>query len=206
MDYLNLSTTNVAVMSLLYSSFLLIITPGPNNLMLAASGLNFGIKATIPHMIGVQSGFALILFLVCLGVGQLFTLYPILQTVLTYLGSAYLFFLAYKIATAAGVGKLKQKGKPFTIIQAALFQWINPKAWVAAITFSSAFGLSAETLIIDSIATVLTLVTTGTTCAIVWTFFGAGLRRWMQDEKHLKAFNYLMAGLLSIMVIFMLLS
>ena len=136
-----LSVTNIAILALANFVFAASITPGPNNLMLATSGLNFGLTRTIPHMLGVVFGFLLMVFLACLGLGKVFQIVPILQTVLTYLGGAYMLYLAYRIATASGISNGAAKSKPLSFTEAALFQWINPKAWMMAITFSSAFGL-----------------------------------------------------------------
>ncbi len=206
MDSLFNISTNIAIIPLANFVIVATITPGPNNLMLAASGLNVGFKRTIPHMFGVIFGFIFMVFLACLGLGKLFTYWPLLQEILTYAGCAYLLYLAYRIGTAAGIGKLEGKGKPFTFLEAALFQWINPKAWMMAITFSSAFGLEGDNLAIDTMITILVDFMVGAPCVFIWASFGAGLRKWMKDEKHLHIFNYIMALLLIATIPFMLIN
>lgn len=109
------------------------ITPGPNNIMLASSGLTFGFRRTIPHMLGVNLGFTLMLVLVGLGLGTMFQQLPWLYTVLKYAGAMYLLYLAWKIAMSGPLESGAQRGRPFTFMQAALFQWVNPKAWVMAV-------------------------------------------------------------------------
>ena len=108
------------------------ITPGPNNLMLMASGANFGFRRTIPHMVGISLGHAFMVMLVGLGLGKLFDTYPVAQTVLQVLSTGYLLYLAWKIANAAPPQEGVARGKPFTFFQAAAFQWVNPKAWYMA--------------------------------------------------------------------------
>ena len=111
------------------------ITPGPNNLMLMASGANYGFRLTIPHMLGVSIGFMLMALLVGMGLAQLFQVFPVSYTVLKVVSVLYLLFLAWKIATAATPGSnTSASGQPFTFVQAALFQWVNPKAWTMALT------------------------------------------------------------------------
>ncbi|MTI09070.1 LysE family translocator [Curvivirga aplysinae] len=198
------SFTNVALLPLANFVFVASVTPGPNNLMLAASGLNFGLQRTVPHAAGVALGFLFMVLMACMGLGQLFTIFPLLQSILTYAGSAYLLYLAYRIGTAAGVGKVESKAKPLTFIEAALFQWINPKAWMMAVTFSSAFGLQSDNLANDAAVTLLVVLFFGVPCILIWTSFGSALRRWMKDEKHLRIFNYIMATLIVATVPFML--
>ena len=109
------------------------ITPGPNNVMLATSGLNFGFRRTIPHLLGVSIGFTLMVFLVGVGLGSVFQQVPALYTVLKYAGAAYLLYLAWKIANAGEMKDGVSRARPMTFLQAAAFQWVNPKAWVMAV-------------------------------------------------------------------------
>jgi threonine/homoserine/homoserine lactone efflux protein len=115
------------------------LSPGPNNIMVTASAVNFGFNRTLPHMLGIALGFQVMLIAIGLGLGSIFHVYPQIHTLLKYVGAAYLLFLAYQIANA---GKPKEAGgqsKPLTFLQAALFQWVNPKAWIIAVTAISAF-------------------------------------------------------------------
>ncbi len=115
-------------------AFVSSITPGPNNTMLLSSGVNFGFNRTVPHMLGISCGFAVMVLAVGLGLGAVFKAYPLLYTVLRYAGAAYLLYLAYKIATSGPVRDTGgQEGRPMSFLAAAAFQWVNPKAWVMAI-------------------------------------------------------------------------
>ncbi len=129
-------------------AFIASITPGPNNLMLMASGANFGLKRTLPHMLGVSCGFVLMLILVGLGLMQIFEAVPITFSVLKVVSSIYLLYLAWKIANAspmnASTEKASDASKPFTFIQACLFQWVNPKAWTMALTAISAYTVQEK--------------------------------------------------------------
>ncbi|MEM8977490.1 MAG: LysE family translocator, partial [Pseudomonadota bacterium] len=115
------------------------ITPGPNNLMLMASGANYGFHRTIPHMLGIGLGFVLMVMLVGLGVIQVFDAYPLAYTLLKIVSMAYLLYLAWKIATSSPPSEAGETGRPITFLQAALFQWINPKAWAMALTAISVY-------------------------------------------------------------------
>ncbi|MCB8829109.1 LysE family translocator, partial [Escherichia coli] len=110
------------------------MTPGPNNLMLLASGVNFGFRRTIPHMLGIGSGFFSLLIGVGLGLGALIQTIPLVYTILKFAGGAYLVYLAYKIATSRSLGTVDSNARPMTFLEAAAFQWVNPKAWVMAVT------------------------------------------------------------------------
>lgn len=118
------------------SAFALVssITPGPNNLMLMASGANFGFRRTVPHMLGIGLGFGLMIVLVGLGLVRVFDAFPVAHLILTILGVCYLLWLAWKIAHAAAPYAARVGVRPFTFLQAALFQWVNPKAWQMGLT------------------------------------------------------------------------
>ena len=121
------------LLPLISFAFVSSITPGPNNLMLLASGVHFGFVRTLPHMLGIGIGFTLMTFLVGLGLGEIFKLVPALYTGLKYLGAAYMLYLAWKIANSSPIRESETVGRPMTFLQAALFQWVNPKAWVMAV-------------------------------------------------------------------------
>jgi threonine/homoserine/homoserine lactone efflux protein len=116
------------------------ITPGPNNTMLMASGANFGFRATIPHLLGVSGGFFLLVLAAGLGLGGLFAAYPPLHDILAVVGGAYLLWLAWKIATSKGLGLGEGSARPQTFLQAAAFQWVNPKAWAMALGGVTAYA------------------------------------------------------------------
>ena len=115
-------------------AFVSSITPGPNNTMLLASGVNFGFRRSMPHALGISIGFMLLVICVGLGLGEVFKLFPWAYTLLRYVGAAYLLYLAWKIANAGGMSdNPDEHGKPMTFLGAAAFQWVNPKAWIMAL-------------------------------------------------------------------------
>jgi len=177
-------------------------TPGPNNLLLAASGANFGIRRTIPHLLGVMCGFPLLVLAVGLGLGSVFQRHPDVHTVLKFVGAAFLIYLAWRIATAGPTTTGTAHGRPLTFLQAALFQWVNPKAWIFTIsaiaTYTTVGGRASVE--ISVILVVSALATIGAT--ITWTAFGAGLNRFLQDSpRTLRAFNIGMALLLGLSIV-----
>lgn len=177
-------------------------TPGPNNLMLAASGANFGIRRTIPHLLGVVCGFPLLVLAIGLGLGTVFQRHPGIHTVLKFGGAAFLIYLAWRIATAGPGTEDTAPGRPLTFLQAALFQWINPKAWIFTIsaiaTYTTVGGRATAELTV--ILAISVLVAIGAT--ITWTAFGAGLNRFLQESpRALRAFNVVMALLLVLSIV-----
>ena len=177
-------------------AFVTSVTPGPNNMMLLASGVNFGVRRSLPHMLGISLGFMLLVAAVGLGLGQLFEQFPPLYTALRYGGAAYLLYLAWKIA-ASGVPDAdgKATGKPFTFLQAAAFQWVNPKAWIMAIgaitTYTPQDGFLVNVLLIAALFALVNCPSVG-----LWTAAGSLLRRWLDRPRVLRAFNIGMALLL----------
>ncbi|MCV6904480.1 MAG: LysE family translocator [Achromobacter xylosoxidans] len=171
------------------------ITPGPNNVMLAASGLNFGFRRSMPHLLGVNLGFTLMIFLVGVGLGSVFQQAPVLYTVLKYVGAAYLLYLAWKIANSGGVEEGEARGKPMTFLQAAAFQWVNPKAWVMAVgiiaTYTPQAGFFANLVIATLVCGLVNLPSIG-----IWVTFGTALRRVLHKPWAIRAFNITMALLL----------
>ena len=180
-------------------------TPGPNNVMLAASGVNFGFVRTLPHMAGVTAGFVVLVLASGLGLGLVFEAVPQLQLVIKVVGSAYLLWLAYKVATAhlardTGGGPTR----PFTFWQAAAFQWINPKGLVAAISAIAIYlrpGQEARDLAI--MVAVFGIVTAGS--VTTWASFGVALRRLLRDPGRARLFNIVMGLLLVASIVPMLL-
>ncbi len=170
-------------------------TPGPNNTMLMASGANFGLVRSAPHMLGVVVGFAVLLLSIGLGLGGLFAAWPALQGVLQVGGALYLLYLAWKIATAKGVGGGGSGARPQTFRQALAFQWINPKAWMIGVsafaTYAPKTGYVPAVLVIVAVFAAVNVP-----CALTWTGFGVGLRRFLDRPAVLRAFNITMAALL----------
>lgn len=176
-------------------AFVASVTPGPNNAMLMASGANFGLRATIPHLLGVVIGFLVLLLSAGFGLGGLFTAYPVLHDVLKLAGGVYLLWLAWKIGAAKGVANGEAGGRPQTFWQAASFQWVNPKAWVMAVgavtTYTPRENYTANLLAVCLLFSLINLP-----CVAGWTCFGAGVRRFLQRPAALQIFNWTMAGLL----------
>lgn len=173
------------------------ITPGPNNMMLLASGVNFGMRRTMPHMMGVCLGFTLMLVIVGLGLGAVIMALPLLHTVLKYGSGAYLLWLAWSLATSGGLGGSQTGARPMRFIEAALFQWINPKAWVMAVTAMAVYTLPeamvSSVLVVGTLFGVINLP-----CIAIWVGFGVGLRGFLEDPLRLRLFNISMAILLLI--------
>ncbi|MBT8476309.1 MAG: LysE family translocator, partial [Alphaproteobacteria bacterium] len=159
-------------------AFVSSITPGPNNMMLMASGANFGLRRTLPHMAGVALGFVAMVVLVGAGLIGLFDLWPTSYTVLKVVSVGYLLYLAWKIATAAAPkGDGQAGGRPFTFLQAALFQWVNPKAWFMALTAITVYAPSQSLAAILSVAAVFAAVNLPSVS--VWTWMGQQIRRYL---------------------------
>lgn len=171
------------------------ITPGPNNTMLAASGLNHGFRRTLPHMLGVAVGFVVMVGLVGIGLGSVFDRLPVLYQALKYVSAAYLLWLAWKIATAAGGGGAAGAGRPIGFFQAAGFQWVNPKAWIIAIGVVSAYTPREDFLVNLAIASAICGVVTVPAVSL-WAGFGSAMRRFLSRPAVLRGFNLAMALLL----------
>ncbi|CAM2903778.1 LysE family translocator [Vibrio rarus] len=168
-------------------------TPGPNNIMLLSSGANIGFKRTIPHMLGITLGFALMLVLVGVGLMGLFNAYPHSHTILKYISLGYLLYLAVKIAMS---GPFRQHGAftPMSFLGAASFQWVNPKGWsmaLSAITLFSATGAWWELIIVAAVFTIANIPS-----VTLWTLAGSQLQHWLTTPIRIKTFNVSMASLL----------
>ena len=186
--------TQELLLALAGFAFATSVTPGPNNMMLLASGANFGLRRTVPHMLGISIGHALMVFLVGLGLAGLFLAEPRLFTGLKVVAVAYMLWLAWKIATAAPPRAGDVAGKPFTFVQAAAFQWVNPKAWAMALTAVTVYapgGGIGPTAVVAAVFAMVNLPSVS-----VWAAAGQGLRRWLDTPGRLRAFNGAMAVML----------
>ena len=175
-------------------AFVSSVTPGPNNLMLMASGANFGFRLTIPHMLGIGLGFTFMVVLVGIGLMQLFDAFPVSYTILKVVSVVYLTWLAWKIATAGEPGTGKAGGTPMTFLQAAAFQWVNPKAWAMALTAITAYAPTRDLSAVLFVALVFGAVNLPTVS--VWTVLGQQIKRVLTNPVRLRLFNGTMAALL----------
>jgi len=172
------------------------LTPGPNNLMLLASGMNYGFRATIPHMLGICLGFPVLLTSIGFGLGALFVAWPVLAIVLKWAGAMYMLCLAWRIA---GAGAPKNGAstamRPMSFMEAVAFQWVNPKAWVMGISALATYTI-ASNYITSVAAVVLIFGLVSFTAVSAWAFFGVAVRRFLRNDCMRSVFNYTMALLL----------
>lgn len=183
-----------AIGALLALAFAAAWTPGPNNAMLAASGATFGFRRTLPHALGVTLGFPAMIFLVALGLGRVFHESETLRETLRWGGAALLVWIAWRIATAERPGSGKGRSKPFTFLQAAAFQWVNPKAWAMCVGIVSQFA-SGVAPVAEALSCAAVFVVAGGTSTHGWAGFGAAIGRFLQSDRRLRAFNLVMAAM-----------
>jgi len=175
--------------------FVMFATPGPNNAMLTASGIKFGFKKTLPHAFGIPFGHIIQITLVCFGLGSLFQKHPFIQFYLKWLCFFYLIYLSWKILGSLSSAD-KETGRPLKFYEAALFQFINPKAWVVALTAATAFFPSGENFVI---ATIFVAGTAPFVCfpsICIWALFGSSIKLIITDTRVKKIIEYLLALLL----------
>jgi len=189
------------------------ITPGPNNAMLFASGVNYGIRRTMPHLLGVTLGFTFMQLALGLGVGFVFEAVPGLYPTLRALGAAYLVYLAWRIATSTPPASIteangenttpdkersapqKPIARPMTFFEASAFQWVNPKAVMMCVTAASTYG-SPDRPVLGALLVTGVFFVAGMPCVALWAMLGSALRGFLQDRRRLQAFNIAMAVLL----------
>ena len=170
-------------------------TPGPNNMMLLASGVNFGIRPTLPHMLGICIGFTVMLVAVGAGLGVALLAMPILHDILRGLCALYMLFLAFSLARSGGLGGVKARARPMRFIEAALFQWVNPKAWAMGLTAMTVYTVPdpfwPSIFVVAGVFGIINLP-----CIAIWAGFGVALRGFLADPLRLRLFNLAMAALL----------
>jgi threonine/homoserine/homoserine lactone efflux protein len=181
-------------LALLGFAFVTSVTPGPNNMMLLASGVNFGFARTIPHMLGIGAGCVAMVFLVGLGLAGAFRAWPPALTLMKVASVGYMLWLAWKIAHAAAPGEGRTRARPMTFWQAAAFQWVNPKAWAMALGAVAAYLPDPSPKGAALVAAAFALVNLPSVS--VWAAAGQALRRWLEDPRRRSAFNWTMAALL----------
>lgn len=175
-------------------------TPGPNNMMLLASGANFGFRRTVLHILGISCGLGFMVLCMGLGLGSVFKAFPVLHEILRWVGAAYMLWLAWKIGTSDKVSDRAAASQPMTFLQAAAFQWVNPKAWAMALGAVTTYAPEGGSwTIVPLLAGTFMLV--GAPCSAAWAGFGQGLRPFLDRPAVLRTFNVTMAALLVISLI-----
>ena len=183
--------------ALLLFAFVSSITPGPNNIMLLASGVNFGFRRTIPHMLGIGAGFVVLLLAVGLGLGAVLTAFPALHTALKIAGGAYLLYLAWRVATSQTLAREGEAARPMRFSEAAAFQWVNPKAWVMAVTAMAVYT-STEQPFLSVVLVAAAFGLVNLPSVSTWAAFGTAMRGFLSDPVRLKWFNIAMGVLLAL--------
>ena len=180
--------------------FVAAYTPGPNNVVASYSGFNFGIIRTIPHILGVTLGFTSLVLFLTIGLINVFKLFPIIQVIMKYLGTLFLIYLAYKIASSSASDETK-KENPVKFIETFLFQYLNPKGVMVAIIVVSTYVELGENYLSHATQVVLLAFLFSSTSITLWTFIGKFLRKFATNEKFIKYFNYAMSVLLLLSII-----
>ena len=180
--------------ALVVFAFVSTATPGPNNLMLMASGATYGYVRSLPHMLGIAFGFAFMLLGVGAGLLGLMNAWPASQLILKILCAGYMTLLAWRIAHAAPPDASRGTGRPLSFLEAAAFQWVNPKAWAMALTALSVYAPDASPLTFAGVALVFALVNLPVTSS--WTLLGQQMSRFLTSPARRRAFNLSMAALL----------
>ncbi|WP_372625182.1 LysE family translocator [Arsukibacterium sp.] len=188
-------------LAVLFFAFSTTITPGPNNVMIMSSGVNYGIKQSVPHWLGICFGFPLMVLLVGLGFGVIFDRYPHLHQLIKIAGTLYLIWLAWRIASARPETIATGQSKPFTFLQAALFQWVNGKAWVMASGAVAAFTSVTGVYWWQVAMITLAFLMMAFPCVGVWLVFGAGLRKVLTKPLFQRIFNMFMGSILLLSVL-----
>lgn len=185
--------------------FVMFVTPGPNNAMLTASGIKFGFKRTIPHLIGIPFGHTIQITLICFGLGNLFQKYPIIQDYLKWLCFIYLLYLGWKMIGSFSEQE-KESGRPLRLYEAAFFQFINPKAWVVGLTASTAFFPVNENFYLATFFVAFTAPFVCFPSICLWALFGSSIKMLIKNSKIKKFVEYFLAALLVITAIIILLN
>ena len=177
-------------------NFVMYVTPGPNNSILTASGIKFGFLRSIPNIFGIPTGHGLQLALVCLGLGSLFTTFPILLDILRYVGAAYILYLAYQMFGSLNISSSEEKSRPLKYYEAILFQFVNPKAWVICITAVSLFYPEKENLFIGTFFMVMMSTFINIPSISIWAFGGSIIRHYLSNKTLKKVIEFFLALLL----------
>jgi threonine/homoserine/homoserine lactone efflux protein len=174
-------------------SLVMSITPGPNNVMLTASCATFGFRRTVPHILGISLGFGIELLAICAGLGAVFGRWPQLQTALRWIGAAYLLYLGVRMLGGSGPGNTAANARPVKFFEAALFQYLNPKAWVMTLTAATLFLPHELGALAAGAYMFAMMVLIGIPCMAVWALFGSSLRGLLERPASRLGFNAAMA-------------
>ncbi len=180
--------------------FSMSITPGPNNIMIMTSGLNHGVVKSIPHMLGINIGFTVMLIAIGLGLGTLFETFPAAHQVIKVVGTLYLLYLAWLIARTPTHSTAHANSKPISFFQAALFQWVNPKAWVMITSVIATYSDPDQAIWLQVLAIAGLFAVMGPPITATWLLGGVSLQRVLKTPKYLRFFNWTMAALLVISI------
>jgi threonine/homoserine/homoserine lactone efflux protein len=183
-------------------TFVMSITPGPNNVMLTASGATFGFRRTLPHILGICCGFVVQLLAVCAGLSALFARWPGLQTALGWVGAAYLLYLGWRMLGRSDA-QAQASGRPVTFVQAAMFQFLNPKAWVMTVTAATLFLPRELGYLVSGLYMAAVMEGIGVPCMTVWALFGSSLKGFLSAPGGRRAFNVAMALALAVTAVMM---
>jgi threonine/homoserine/homoserine lactone efflux protein len=180
-------------------AFVTSVTPGPNNIMMLASGVNFGFRRSIPHILGISLGFMVMVIAVGLGLNEIFTRYPLSYTVMRWVGAIYLVYLAWAIANSQPpedkTDAERAASRPMGFLAAAAFQWVNPKAWIMAVSAFSTYVPAANNLMLI-VGTAAMFAVINAPCVGLWAAFGSKMRVLLKTPRFRRLFNIAMAVLL----------
>ncbi|MFS2002184.1 LysE family translocator [Duganella sp. CT11-25] len=179
--------------------FVMSATPGPNNVMLATTGANFGGRGALPVVLGIQAGMFVQTLLMCVGLGTVFDTYPLAHQVLRIAGSLYLVFLAWKLSGASAGAA--QAPKAVSFAQATIFQALNPKSWVKAVTVASVFMPAGQNTVADALLVAAIGTAVGAPCNAMWALFGVSIRHLLKDPRKQRIFNLTMGAILLVLAV-----
>ena len=176
------------------------VTPGPNVLMVAAAAANSGVRATVPHMFGISAGFGAMILMVGLGLAVPLAAFPQLQQWMRWVGAAWMLWIAWQIASAPAPGEGKVR-PPLRFFGAAMFQWVNPKAWLLALGMTTTWADPTAPLAPQFALMAAIFAVVGVPCNLVWAVLGDGAGRLLRSKTQVRVFNVAMAVLLLVSMI-----
>jgi threonine/homoserine/homoserine lactone efflux protein len=189
----------IELLPLMSYCFVMSATPGPNNVMLATTGANFGGRGALPVIVGIQAGMFVQTVLMCLGLGSVFVAYPLAQQVLRVAGSLYLVFLAWKLSGASVA--TAQAAKSVSFAQAAIFQALNPKSWLKVITVASVFMPAGQGTVGNALLVAMIGALVGAPCNLMWALFGVSIRGLLKDPSKRRVSNLTMGAILFVLAL-----